>query len=334
MTPREKRLRAAVSASMLLHLLVLVLCWWGLPARTFRLANAAAGPMTVTVLPEEPAPPVDNRERRLVDVSAPAQEPVAPTDLIAVANSKAADTTPRPGDLPGPTGEESDVDRLALPQPAPPAPNPAPPTPPIPPTPEKAAEQNTPTAEKPTPSAAEPSATPPAPPRETPKPAAMQVARAEAPRTRAEDAPTAESAPQTAAAAAVPPAAPPLPTGATRARPGRGVKQQGVKGFEAIQSEIAPYLKEIERAVEIRWREALQLRYSGSRPTMAEIDCEIGPDGRLVSVRIAGTPDDRIYAALCKEAIERAGPFRPFPFKVPDLYRNRNLEIRWSFSFL
>jgi hypothetical protein len=40
------------------------------------------------------------------------------------------------------------------------------------------------------------------------------------------------------------------------------------------------------------------------------------------------------YAPLCREAIEKAAPFSAFPFKVPEIYRDENLEIRWTFSFL
>jgi len=78
----------------------------------------------------------------------------------------------------------------------------------------------------------------------------------------------------------------------------------------------------------------LLTRYSGTSPTEVVIDCAIAPDGTLARVEIVGEPKDRVYAALCKDAVEKAGPFKPFPFTVPDMYRNRNLEIRWTFSFL
>lgn len=66
----------------------------------------------------------------------------------------------------------------------------------------------------------------------------------------------------------------------------------------------------------------------------AVIDCEINAEGELVSVNVVGTDNDKLYSALCRDAVQRAGPFGPFPFEVPDIYRGKNLEIRWTFSFL
>ena len=40
------------------------------------------------------------------------------------------------------------------------------------------------------------------------------------------------------------------------------------------------------------------------------------------------------YAVLCRQAVEMAAPFGPFPFDVPEIYRNHNLEITWKFSYL
>ena len=73
---------------------------------------------------------------------------------------------------------------------------------------------------------------------------------------------------------------------------------------------------------------------TGSSATGLTAGATTRASGFETAIKVAGTPDDRIYAALCKEAIEKAGPFGPFPFVVPDMYRNRNLEIRWSFNFL
>jgi hypothetical protein len=64
------------------------------------------------------------------------------------------------------------------------------------------------------------------------------------------------------------------------------------------------------------------------------VDCAISPSGEVVSVTIVDPGESVSFAPLCKEAIEEAGPFPPFPFEVPEAYRNRNLEIRWTFSFL
>ena len=37
---------------------------------------------------------------------------------------------------------------------------------------------------------------------------------------------------------------------------------------------------------------------------------------------------------LNKTAIEQTGPFPPFPFKVPEMYKRDTLDIRWTFSYL
>ena len=123
-------------------------------------------------------------------------------------------------------------------------------------------------------------------------------------------------------------------SGNSRGRLDNAVRNEGFTNFDAIQDQLAPYLREIRRRVERRWNEALLTRYSGTSPTVAVVDCAIAPDGTLVQVNIIGEPRDRVYAALCMEAIQRAAPFSPFPFEVPDIYRGQNLEIRWTFNFL
>ena len=114
----------------------------------------------------------------------------------------------------------------------------------------------------------------------------------------------------------------------------RGVEQVGLAGYEAIQDDLAPYLKNMKAQVDLYWKEKLLLHYTGSKPTKVEIDCEIDHNGHLVKVEIVGNPKDKIYAALCKQALVLASPYGPFTFEVPDVYRNQNLEIRWSFNFL
>ncbi|HEX71785.1 MAG TPA: hypothetical protein ENN65_00500, partial [Candidatus Hydrogenedentes bacterium] len=120
----------------------------------------------------------------------------------------------------------------------------------------------------------------------------------------------------------------------TKGRVRDQIKYRGVAGFEAKQDQIAPYLREVRRRVERRWNVALLTRYSGTNPTDAVIDCAIAPDGSLLFARIVGQPQDRVFAALCRAALEQAAPFPPFPFEVPELYREKHLEIRWTFSFL
>lgn len=341
----KKRIRAAAWISTCLHVIALVLAWWFWPDFSFGLSQQAA-PFAITLLPS-PAPEAEARERpeerQLVDVAQPATEPVKPTDLIAVQNSNASDTRPSEGDAPGPKVDmASPVDSLG--QKAGPNDGVGAPTPETAqaatdtpsPTPE-AAPQAAPEAE--TSEKKEPPK--PAPAAEPPNTALAMAAPVASPQatTSPRDA-TGESSPQAAPAAAQPAhQAAAQPGGApeatpTRGRNYRGVEKLGVQGFEALQDQIAPYLKNVEDAVERRWREALLTKYKGSKAVQVQIDCEIGADGRIVSLKVNGTPDDRVYAALCKEAIEKAGPFGPFPFAVPEVYRNRNLEIRWSFNFL
>jgi hypothetical protein len=113
-----------------------------------------------------------------------------------------------------------------------------------------------------------------------------------------------------------------------------GIKGKGFLGFEAMQDEVAPYLLEVRRRVERHWRAAMALRFGGTTPTRAEVDCAITPEGTLEFVRIAEPGKAIGFAPLCKESIEKAAPFPPFPFKVPDIYRNKNIEIRWTFQFM
>lgn len=339
------RIRAAAWISTCLHVLALVLAWWFWPNFTFGLSQQA-GPLTITLLPSpmpEAEPQPRPEERQLVDVAQPATDPVRPTDLIAVQNSNASDTQASEGNTPGPKVDmASPVDSLgqkAAPTPGAGAPEPAAveapedaPSPTPEATPEAAAKEEAPEKqEKPKPAPA------PEPPTTT---LAMAAPAATPPaETSAADAPASKPAEAAQTAAMPAPQAAAQPGGAeettpTRGRNYRGVEKVGVRGFEALQDQIAPYLKNVEDAVERRWREALLTKYKASKAVQVQIDCEIGADGRIVSLKVNGTPDDRVYASLCKEAIEKAGPFGPFPFTVPEMYRNRNLEIRWSFNIL
>lgn len=118
------------------------------------------------------------------------------------------------------------------------------------------------------------------------------------------------------------------------AREAKGAQAQGYTNFEAKSDEFAPYMLEIRKRVERHWRTALHLKYSGTGRTSAELECAIKPSGEIAYVRVMDSGNSLSHAALCKEAIEKAGPFPPFPFEVPELYRKENLEIRWRFSFM
>ena len=117
-------------------------------------------------------------------------------------------------------------------------------------------------------------------------------------------------------------------------RDDKGAKTKGFISFEAKQHEFAAYLNQIRSSVEPRWRMMYQTRYSGVSPTKAVLRCEISPQGRLTAVDIVEAGDSPSFAPLCREAIQKAAPFPPFPFDVPKVYRNKNLEIRWTFSFM
>jgi hypothetical protein len=290
------------------------------------------------------ARPEPAQRYQVIDTVTPTDEPVGPTDLIAEQNSKAHDVSDGEGKRQAPHFEKpSEFDLLAGPAPReklPPAPSPQP----------QSGAQTTPKAQSEPDKAPKPPAKPAAPVparvREVSDRAGegkIEVAlNEEAKPEGPEPAPSGmESPPATgppgpfqAAAAGMVPGSPDLPVGESRGRVDGGVKNDGFLGFEAMQSEIAPYLKEIRKRVERNWVSALEFRFSGSSPTKAVLDCAISPDGRLVSLIVVNPGNSVSYGPLCKEAIERAGPFPPFPFKVPDVYRSTNLEIRWTFSFL
>ncbi len=90
----------------------------------------------------------------------------------------------------------------------------------------------------------------------------------------------------------------------------------------------------VRNRVEREWRAALQLRYSGVSRTYAIIECSIRPDGTLEYAKIIEPGSSLTYAVLCRQAIEQAGPFGPFPFDVPEIYRSENLRITWKFSYM
>jgi hypothetical protein len=75
-------------------------------------------------------------------------------------------------------------------------------------------------------------------------------------------------------------------------------------------------------------------RYKGVSPTTAVVDCAIDREGKLVYATIHEEGPVALFARVCKESIEEAAPFSPFSFEVPDIYANKDLEIRWTFSFM
>lgn len=120
----------------------------------------------------------------------------------------------------------------------------------------------------------------------------------------------------------------------SRGRLNNSIKDKGFMNYAALEDKLAPYLKEIQEKVRREWYTLLLTRYSGTKPRVAEIEIAISADGSLRVCTVINNNDDPIFAALCKEAIRRAAPFTPFNFDIPDIYRNKNLEIYWTFNFL
>lgn len=317
-------------------------------------------------LPPEP-PQQEEPPKRLIDAGAPADAPVRETDLISSQDSRAQDMSAQEGDEARPAADEVDeFDQVgsapSTPAPPPqPASEPADQSPPAEPVAEATPPDSAPPAEE-TPSgpapetespgvavADQPTEAPPAPDAKPAQPESKVAAAQSQPEPKAEAAapePKPVQQPerfQVAAAqpqAPAPPATPPraqVPVQELRASKGReggGATDSGFTSFEANKHALGEYMLTIRNRVEREWRTALHLRYSGVSRTAATIKCSIRPDGTLEFVEITDAGSSLTYAVLCREAIEKAGPFDPFPFDVPEIYRNENLEINWKFSYM
>lgn len=324
-----------------------------------------------------PPPPKREPDKRLIDAGAPADAPVADTDLISSAASRARDMSDAQGDPSRAAADQiDDFDQLGA-QPAPPSPQPAPETPPpspevkpepaVAPTPTPNAE--TPAEPKPEPAPEEPLPTPveERKPEPKPEPAAKETglaapktsepARVEAPNTpkppvenpqpqvvaknppeKQFDLKPTEPKPESFKVAQAQPAAPMrVPTQELRAEKGReggGAEDKGATSFAANKHALGDYMLKVRNRVEREWRTALSLKYGGASRTDAVIHCVIRPDGTIESVSIADAGKSLTYAVLCRDAVQKAGPFGPFPFDVPEIYRTENLEINWKFSYM
>lgn len=302
-----RRMTIAALLSALLHVAGLVMLYRNYDSRPPAHA-VSPEPIVLDLQPDpahQPPPP-----RQLIEPAVPAAEPPPPADLIAETNAEAMDTVATLEHDTGPQLEQDDFDEL--PQSASP---PVPPAPAAPPPPKPARKEAANEAES-----------------------KLLANESDIPLESVQDAGNERQNPpvdpgEPILLAQVQPALPERPApGKSRSR--TGVAKEGVTNFDAIQSDIAPYLKLVRQRVERRWNEMLYTRYSGTTPVKAVIDCAINPQGELVSVTVAGTENDRLYSALCRDAVLRAGPFGPFTFEVPDIYREKNLEIRWTFNFL
>jgi len=364
------RVQLAFVTSVLLTLLFVAALPWLLGSNEVY-ARVDPEPRSIRLdfsTPEPPPPPEEaDPVRRLIDAGAEAEEVVRDTDLISSKDSQAQDNSDAEGDPARPDVDEvDDFDQLGTP----PTPPPQPESPPVPPQPETdptdpAPAQSEPAEAEPAPpepAQAEESGVEPMAPAD---PSAIQLTQSEEtaeaddppepepieerekaqepaePQAPAEEAPPPErfevaQAPSADPSEATRPSQP-VPTQelrSTRGRDGGGALQSGFTSFEANKHELGEYMLTVRDAVEREWRAALQTRYRGASRTFAMIECSIRPDGSLEYARIVEPGDSLPYAILCREAIEKAAPFGPFPFDVPKIYRDENLQIRWKFSFM
>jgi len=306
MTYRQRLILSAV-CSAALHLAVLAP--GGCQSKTQGLVLSWNEPIVLELQPEPATPPAPPTHQ-LVDVLVPANptDLVNSTELIAEQSSKAADQVDAAGDRDNGAPRVENVtgfDQVVIRAPVP--------------------------AAAPAPRRVREPVQPPDLRRE--KVAAAEPEKAESEvllqdQQGKEDKPAAQ--PETQPETGPPLLAPQV----SRGRVEGGVKRTGLMSFEAMESEIAPYLKVIRQRVERNWRTALHTRYSGTARPRAVLDCAIAPDGHIIEVAIIEPGESATFAPLCKQAIENAGPFDPFPFEVPEVYRSKNLEIRWTFSFL
>lgn len=317
------RIRMAVLASLLAHFAALALnahfhSWDRAVEATFR------DPLTVRLQPPEPQAP-----KRLVQSPREDEPPEDPTDLISDKDSRGADL----GDVDADSGvpetdtlsEFEDLEQASDPGKSPDAPAAAPQA-----QPESPAENSTlndAVEEAPAEgvdlqiSALEPEVIVP----EARVPKAQEVQpRREQPNQERFEVAQAPRQPEIRQG----------PSRPSRARLFGGIQSKGFTSFEAHQHELGEYMLEVQARVEREWRTSIHFRFSGTSPTRAVLECSISPEGRLVSVKILDPGRSISFGPLCREAIRRAAPFPPFPFDVPVIYRNENLEIRWTFTFL
>ncbi|MEK7795711.1 MAG: TonB C-terminal domain-containing protein [Candidatus Hydrogenedentota bacterium] len=113
-----------------------------------------------------------------------------------------------------------------------------------------------------------------------------------------------------------------------------GIEAKGFTSYQANKHEMAAYMLEVRRRIERNWRAALSLRYSGATATETLMEFAIAPSGRLMRATVVDAGDSVVFAALCKDSIEKAAPFPPFPFEVPKVYRDQDMVIRVTFRFL
>ncbi|MFP6583927.1 MAG: hypothetical protein VCD00_15415 [Candidatus Hydrogenedentota bacterium] len=121
---------------------------------------------------------------------------------------------------------------------------------------------------------------------------------------------------------------------AGRTREGGGASESGVINFEAKSHELGEFMLQVRKRVEFEWHSAIRMRYPSVRRVEAIILCSIRPDGMIESVEIIDPGTSMTFAILCRESIRDAAPFPELGFEVPEIYRSRNVDIRWRFSYM
>lgn len=319
----RRRMAAALIASVVFHLVAgaVMALHSARSDRASALVAPETAPVVLNIVPED-------QPQRLIETSTPADEPVAgDSPRISDKDANASDMKEGEDDSTAPavdvTDSHEDPGRPAMPL-SPPMPLPAPLAP------EPAREQETSAGEE------EEDETPPVEETETAMvedKAEPAPEPAEEPEHETQEPAEAEETERQQLAKLEPPALPEPPE-LSRGVISGNAKNKGFLGHEAMQHEMAPYMLEIRKRVEKRWRALLQLNFSANIPSQAVLDCAIAPDGEVAELAIVDQGESASFARLCKEAIESAGPFGPFPFEVPSVYRNKNLEIRWTFSYM
>ncbi len=330
-----KRISVAATTALFLHVAVLLPLIAYLLHETPGARTALAKERPIVLSLNDPLP--SDKPRRLIESGAAAEGAVEDGDLISNADSRAQDLSEAEGETGQPHFDEtSEFDELG--------------TPPVPPpgetrdveatlvAPMESAEpeESVREAASETPSERDSATQVAALPPEVPEQDALvELLQPDAAPEEVE-AEEAEEAPERIEVAQAPtrPTVEAQEIRSSRGRESGGAEKSGFMSFEATKHILGDYMLNVRRKVEQQWHAALGFRYLGVGRVESLVECSIRPDGTLEYVRIVEIGDSMSYAIVCRDAIEKAGPFGPFPFEVPDIYRKENLEIVWKFSYL
>ena len=351
----SQRVWIATGVSIVVHLALLWVSQSRVDAIPKGEAEPSPTPITFNFEPPPPAPepePEISPVRRLIETLNPTTEPVEDTDLISNNDSKAADRSEETSDRAAPASDNiDDFDEVNMeatqnPQVSPPQPIIPPPLQPETPPAEESVEEveqpeeSTEPIEEPTPEP-EPEPEPETLPEDMDGELAIareEVETQEEEESAAEEVQPAEPQPEERfeVAQATPPPVPEtfvqdVRTGRTREN--GGTDRNGDLNFEARQHVLGEYMLGVRRKVERSWRSAVRIKYANVRHAETRVKLSIRPDGTIASVEIVDQGTSFSFAALSREAVQQAGPFEPLPFDVPEIYRSRNLEITWRFTY-